>query len=123
MSSAANTNGNGRYTVEQMITALRATKGMVYLAAKRLGCSHTTVYTYLERHPTVRRAKEAEDGNFGDMCELKLYDAANRGESWAVQFALRTKFKNRGYVERQEITGAEGGDVEFRITYADSDKS
>ena len=114
MSSSANTNGNGRYTVDQMIEALRATKGMVYLAAKRLGCSHTTVYTYLDRHPTVRRAKEAEDGNFGDMCELKLFDAANRGESWAVQFALRTKFKQRGYIERQEITGADGDPVAIK---------
>jgi len=112
-----------RYTTAEIIAALQATKGMAFLAAKRLGCSHQTVYNYIERHPTVRKAKEAEDGNFGDMCELKLYDAANRGESWAVQFALRTKFKQRGYVERQEITGADGGKVEFLVTYADSDKS
>ena len=100
-----------RYTTTEIIEALQATKGMVFLASKKLGCSHQTVYNYLERHPTVRRAKEAEDGHFGDLCELKLFDAANRGESWAVQFALRTKFKQRGYIERQEITGADGGSI------------
>ena len=32
------------------------------------------------------------------------------GESWAVQFRLRTKAKHRGYVERTEVTGQDGGD-------------
>ena len=103
-----------RFTTQEIIEALKATKGMVFLAAKRLGCHHQTVYNYMKRYPTVRRAKEFEDGNLGDMCELKLYDAAQRGESWAVQFALRTKFKNRGYVERQEITGADSGPVAIK---------
>jgi len=114
MGHNGNGNGNGRWTAEQMIDALRAAKGMAHLAAKHLGCSHTTVYNYIERYPTVRQAQEDESGKMGDMCELKLYDAAQNGESWAVQFALRTKFKNRGYVERTEVTGADGGPVETK---------
>ncbi len=104
--------GNGKYTAQQMIDALRATKGMVHMAARHLGCAHTTVYRYIDKYPTVRQAQEDESGKMGDMCELKLYDAAQKGESWAVQFALRTKFKNRGYVERQEITGKDGDKLE-----------
>ena len=103
--------GSEHYTRQQMIDALRATKGMVFLAAKQLGCSHTTVYRYIERYTSVRAEKEYQEGQFGDMAELKLYNAVNEEQAWAIQFALRTKFKNRGYIERQEITGADGGNI------------
>ena len=33
-----------RYTQAQVIDALHETKGMVYLAAKRLGCEAQTIY-------------------------------------------------------------------------------
>ena len=118
-----NGNGNYRYTAQQVIEALEAKKGMVYLAAKMLRCSHTTVYNYMKRYATVRRAKECEDGKFGDMCELKLYDAAQKGESWAVQFALRTKFKSRGYVERQEVSGPDGEKLEPLVIIRDNGSS
>lgn len=101
-----------RYTAAQVAAALEATKGMVYLAAKQLGCSHTTIYNYIERHPTVREAWEAQGGEVGDTAELKLYQAILEGQAWAVAFYLKTKGKNRGYTERQEVTGADGGPIE-----------
>jgi hypothetical protein len=100
-----------------MITALKETKGMVYLAARQLGCSHQTVYNYIKRHPTVEEAWKAEHGTVGDNAELALYSAILKGEHWAVTFYLRTKGKDRGYTERteQEITGAGGGPIEQRL--------
>ena len=100
-----------KYTREQIIKALVDNKGMVYLAAEALGCSHVTVYNYIERHPTVKAAWQAVNGRVGDKTELKLFDAIERGESWAVAFYLKTKGKDRGYVERQEVSGADGGPV------------
>ena len=38
-----------------------------------------------------------------------------RDRSWAVQFRLRTKAKHRGYVERTEVTGKDGGDLPIVI--------
>jgi hypothetical protein len=46
-----------------------------------------------------------------DLCELKLYAAIQQGESWAIQYFLRTIGKHRGYVERTEHTGADGDDL------------
>ena len=43
-----------KYTQQQIIEALRETKGMVYLAAKRLGCEAQTIYNYRDRYPAVR---------------------------------------------------------------------
>jgi len=96
-----------------MIDALRKTKGMVYLAAKELGCSHQTVYNYIRRHPTVKAEADYQRGELLDIAELKLREAVIAGEQWALQFALKLLGKNRGYVERQEITGADGEPVKI----------
>jgi len=107
-----------RYTQAQVIDALRETKGMVYLAAKRLGCEAQTIYNYRDRYPAVRAEMEQQDGEVDDAAEMKLYQAIIAGEPWAVQFRLRTKGKGRGYVERvqQEVSGPNGGPIQTEHT-------
>ena len=97
-----------KYTAAQIIQALTETTGMIYLAARKLGCSHTTIYNYAKRHPTVQKAIDANRGELLDHAESKLRDAIMEGESWAVQFALRTIGRDRGYVERleQQVSGS-----------------
>ena len=92
------------WTAAQVVEALTKNKGMVYYAAKSLGCSHTTIYNYAKRYASVREVMEAQDGEFVDTAELKLRQAVINGEAWAVLFALRTKGTERGYVERSEVT-------------------
>ena len=97
-----------RFTPQQVADALNETRGMVFLAAKKLGCSDVTIYNYAKRYKAVGDALRQQRGQFVDMAELKLWNAVNEGEAWAVQFALRTLGKERGYVERQEVTGKDG---------------
>ena len=106
-----------RYTQAQVIAALRDTKGMVYLAAKKLGCEAQTIYNYRDRYPAVRAEMEQQDGEVDDAAEMKLYQAIIAGEPWAVQFRLRTKGKGRGYVERvqQEVSGPNGGAIQHQV--------
>lgn len=92
-----------RYTAQQMIDAIRATRGMLTLAAKRLGCAPDTVYRYVREYATVAQALRDERASVTDMAELALYKAIQEGEGWAVCFYLKTQGKERGYVERQEI--------------------
>lgn len=94
-----------RFTAEQMIEALKTTKGMVYLAAQRLGCDPDTVQSYCKRYPTVEAAKVAARGEMIDLAELTLWKAIQNGEGWAVSLCLKTIGKHRGYVERQEVVG------------------
>lgn len=110
-----------RFTAAQMIEALDINKGMVYLTAKSLGCCHTTVYNYAKRYKSVQQAIDANRGHVIDMAELKLYDAILAGEHWAVAFALRTIGKHRGYTERHEIAGADGGEINIKVTYDGTD--
>lgn len=107
-----------KFTQAQVIDALKETKGMVYLAAKRLGCEAQTIYNYRDRYPAVRAEMEQQDGEVDDAAEMKLYQAIIAGEPWAVQFRLRTKGKGRGYVERvqQEVSGPNGGPIQTEHT-------
>lgn len=101
------------YTAKQVAEALRASKGMVYVAAERLGCSHATVYNYVKRFKTVADEIERADGVITDTAEIKLVQAIHNGEPWAIRYRLSTKGRNRGYVERQEIDHS--GEIGTRV--------
>lgn len=100
-------------TAKQVADALTATRGMVSVAARRLGCTRKTVYNYINRYATVQEALEDARESTTDVAELKLFEAINAGEPWAVQFYLKTQGKTRGYAERQEQELS--GGVEVRI--------
>lgn len=94
---------NNKYTTQQVIQAIRETKGLVSLAAKRLGCHPDTVRRYAARYPTVAAALREERAAMTDVAELALYSAIQRGEPWAVTFYLKTQGKDRGYTERIDV--------------------
>jgi hypothetical protein len=107
-----------RYTSEQIIAALQATNGLVSLAAKKLGCSPQTIYKRAKNVQIVRQAIDDSRDELVDHAELALRAAVLDKEAWAVALVLRTLGKHRGYVERQEITGAEGGSI--RVSWDDA---
>lgn len=47
-----------------------------------------------------------------DVAEDKLFGLIEKGELGAICFLLKTQGKARGYVERAELTGADGGAIE-----------
>ena len=94
---------NNKYTTAQVIQAIRETKGLVSLAAKRLNCHPDTVRRYAARYPTVAAALREERAAMTDVAELALYNAIQRGEPWAVTFYLKTQGKDRGYTERIDV--------------------
>lgn len=96
------------FTAAQVIAALQETKGMVFLAAKRLGCTPETLQRYCKRYPTVQAAKDAERGEMVDTAELKLWQSIQNGEAWGIAYCLSRLGKDRGYVERTEQTGKDG---------------
>ena len=103
--------GHRRLTKKLVIEALTNKKGAVYLAAADLGCSHTAIYDYLEKYPELQELKEQFDQEVTDIAELNLRKAVINADPWALKYQLSTKGKSRGYVERQEVTGADGGAI------------
>lgn len=100
-----------KYTTGEVIDALAEARGIKSRAAESLGCDRRTVDNYIDRHPTVARA-------YAELREA-LVDNAEEGLSallqekyWpAIRYTLATLGKDRGYVERQEVTGPEGGPI------------
>lgn len=91
-----------KYSNEAMIQALIETKGMVYLAAEKLGCEADTIYNRAKVEPKVAKKLKHESGKVNDTAELKLFTAIMNGEAWAIMFRLRTVGKDRGYIDRTE---------------------
>lgn len=102
---------------KRVLKALHDTKGAVYLAAKSLHCSPVAIYAWINKDPEIKEVKESYTEEVTDIAVLKLRQAVQAGEQWAVKFQLMTQGKGRGYGERVEVTGADGGPVEFVRIY------
>ena len=113
--------GKLKFSNADIIKALEEKKGMIYLAAKLIGCHPDTIFKRARRSKAIQAAIDSARGVMLDNAETKLDTAINNGESWAIAFALRTIGRNRGYVERQEVSGADGGPLEIKFTWEDDD--
>lgn len=101
--------GIERYSTAQVIEALQVARGIKTDAAKILRCTRHTIENYIKRHPTVAKAYREQRETLVDLAEGKLIGKVDADEWPAIKFVLVTLGKTRGYVERQEVTGAEGG--------------
>ena len=100
-----------RIPTDRIIQALRETNGLVSLAAKRVPCSITTINVRRKRVQAVEQVIQECRGELVDLGELALRKAVLAGEPWAVGLVLKTLGKDRGYVERQETSGPDGGPI------------
>src|SRR5215831_19496923 len=101
-----------KFTPEQMIEALSEAKGMSTVAARILHCNLRTI----EEYPQVAEVKRQERESMLDAGEMSLLRAVQNGEAWAVCFLLKTQGKHRGYIERQEISGVDGGAIGLEVS-------
>ena len=97
-----------KYTTAQIIEALREKHGNLSAASRYLGCSRDTVSRYINTYPTVKAVADEERETLIDFAENQLFQQVKDGNITAIIFTLKTIGKSRGYVERQEVTGAEG---------------
>lgn len=103
------------YSTERIIQALRDTNGLVSLAARKLGCTTQTIYTRAKKVAAVQQTIDDSRAELVDHAELALRAAILDKQPWAVALVLKTLGRERGYVERQEVTGAAGGPVGVSI--------
>src|SRR5262245_46823368 len=104
-----------KYTDEQIIAALRETKGLIYLASRRIGCSPDTIFRRSNSRAAVRDVIRHERGALVDTAEAKLFGAIMRDEPWAIQMTLKCLGKDRGYVERSEVQQVSDDDINRAI--------
>ena len=105
-----------KLTKDGVTEALKKTNANISLAAKSLGVNRTSLYRFIERSPDLKELITDERESLVDIAESALKSAVVGKEAWAVCFTLKTIGKSRGYVERVEQTGANGGAIQIQAT-------
>lgn len=98
-----------------MLKALEDSLGIVTIAARDVGISRTTHHTWYNTDPKYKAAVDELTDVALDFAENKLHKNIEKGKEISTIFYLKTKGKKRGYVERQEITGADGETVNIAV--------
>ena len=82
---------------------------MVTYACKDVGIDFVTYQNWRRRYPDFdAQVDRVLNEECADMVESALLKRIKAGDTTAIIFYCKTKLKNRGYTERQEITGADG---------------
>lgn len=86
-----------------LLAALEKSMGVVSTACAALGISRTNHYKWMKEDAEYKaRYEELRDVAL-DYAESKLYEMIGKNNTAATIFYLKTKGKDRGYVERQEV--------------------
>lgn len=105
--------------------------GILSDIATNIGVERNTIYTWCNDDPEFKQVLEDSRERFIDLAEsnlrklvagISVIEVDENGEKqfagWierpsetAIIFTLKTRGKKRGYVERQEVTGADGSDL------------
>lgn len=116
---------------KQFLTCLEAARGNVSLACKKMNTmSRQTYYAWMKDDPEFKQQVEDIQDGLIDFAEEKLFDLIDgayeevihpltgevvnlrsKPNPTSVIFYLKTKGKNRGYIERQELTGKDGANL------------
>ena len=93
---------------KKVLDALEKSLGIVTLACKNSNVSRTQFYKWVNED--VEFSQDVEDMNniALDFAESSLHKQIGSGVPSSTIFYLKTRGKDRGYIERQEITGADG---------------
>ena len=93
---------------EMFLSELENVMGIVSQASKRVGIDRTTPYRWRTEDKQFAKDMDEIQNVVLDFAESKLYELVDDKHPTAIIFLLKTKGKDRGYVERQEFD-IEGG--------------
>ncbi len=85
-----------------MLQALESSAGNVSKACKAIKISRQTHYDWLDKYDNYKKGVEEITEALIDFGETALLKNMKKGDTTAIIFFLKTKGKNRGYVERVE---------------------
>ncbi len=104
---------------ESMIKALEQSLGIVTAACKKADIPRSTFYKWLKEDEEFKKQVVDIENIALDFAESQLHKQISDNSTSATIFYLKTKGKKRGYIERQEITGADGIPTNFQIEIID----
>lgn len=106
----------------KFLEAFERHMGIISPSCSEVGIDRQTYYNWRKLDPDFDKACKEIEETQGDMVENRLLTRINEGDTIATIFYCKTKLKNRGYVERQELTGKDGEQLrQTVIQVADKD--
>lgn len=106
----------GKPSKKQILEAIEGTGGIILTVAKKLGVHWNTAEKYCLMYEETRTALNNEKEKILDLAEIGIYKKIQEGDTDIGKWVLSRKGKNRGWSERQEITGKDGGKLEVNAT-------
>jgi hypothetical protein len=103
--------GANQYKAQQFIDAIPGTGGIITAIARKVGCAWHTVKKYIDTYATVQAAYQDECESILDLAEAKVISAIKNDDGQMIRYYLSTKGKRRGYSERHETSGPDGGPI------------
>jgi|TARA_R100001230_G_C5589193_1_gene105884 transposase-like protein len=102
---------NRVYSDDDIIKALKEGRGIVSAAARRVGMTRRQLSRRLKESEVLKEVRDDARAEFCDLAESKLVENVESGNVPSVLFALKCLGKDRGYVERAEVTGKDGKEL------------
>ena len=100
---------------EAFLKILEGQLGIISQAAKKMDLDRTTPYRWMKEDITFAEKVHEIQNLVLDFTESKLLELIRDGNPTAIIFMLKTKGKDRGYIERREITGMNGQALDVKI--------
>jgi len=109
--------------LDELTRLIQEHRGNVSAIARAKRCSRHTVQARIDESVLAGRALDDARESFVDAVEVALYENAIGGNVAAQIFVMKAHpaAKRRGWSERTEHTGAEGGAVVIQMTWGDVD--
>lgn len=89
--------------IDDFLAAMQKTAGNISSACNATKLSRSWYYKEIENNPDFAEAVKDITEATGDFVETALMKQIQEGNTACIIFYCKTKLKNRGFVERQEV--------------------
>ena len=103
-------------TKQKLLNALEECHGVVTTACKKAGLSRAAYYKIWNADEKFRAQCEEIQESAIDFVESALFKQIKDGNITGQIFYLKTKGKNRGYIEKTQIQQETTGSIQFDFT-------
>jgi len=106
-------------TVQAIKDAIKLKRGNISAVARSFDVSRNAIDNRINKSEVLKEALQEARNTMLDNAETALYEDALNGNTTALIFFLKTQGKSRGYIERQEHTGADGDVIRVTLKHDD----
>lgn len=92
--------------------------GVLSTVARRCDVTRAAIYKFINKpkNKDIASLIKKDGERIIDIAENKLFESIKGGDKKDIQFFLKTKGKDRGYVEKQEIISQSKSDVKIDLS-------